>query len=79
MIFGIVAFSTTIAALLLSVVTDRASNFMNITFLRRGIVFLLSIMVVLMFICIISLGCDTDTILLCICTLVMFASSTSSK
>ena len=78
-IFGAVAILTAAVNMGIAVMADKAKSLLTSTQMRKALCGSLSIVVVMCFILMMKLECDTHTIIFCIAILVMFSSSVSSK
>lgn len=63
----------------IAVMADKAKSLLTSTQMRKALCGSLSVVVIMCFIFMIKLECDTHTIIFCIAILVMFSSSVSSK
>ena len=78
-IFGAVAILTAAVNMGIAVMADKAKSLLTSTQMRKALCGSLSIVVVMCFILMMKLECDTHTIIFCIAILVMFSSSVSSE
>ena len=63
----------------IAVMADKAKSLLTSTQMRKALCGSLSVIVIMCFIFMMKLECDTHTIIFCIAILVMFSSSVSSK